>query len=369
MRPSAILVIACGALTGLVFAQEPAPSDSAPPPAAEAPAPPPAPGTVSSAGSSPPAAAGSSWRCTTSRGWTTCEDSPPPSVAETPAPADAQGAREIPLDSAPFDVRVRHRLEDYSQRHQEREHQMAEYDKAGSTDPSLARFADPRKVQTELSDELDREQTSEELAGDYAERVHQVESREQALQDFIAKRRQTLGDLGKQKGAVPRQDLEVALKNLANQPESPEALAEMREIDGRLSEADRNEKDLPARLSQAQQEAADAEAELAKLKALAQSYQKESKTFTADALSARQNRLRLAGRLEYYVVRSQAEDELDEGQKAIEAAQHLPASPEVESTLKGSVSSAPSDADLERLRNCIQQSGDVKACREKAHQE
>jgi hypothetical protein len=275
----------------------------------------------------------------------------------------------VPLDVEPFDVRVHRRIEEYGQRHQQRERQMASYDKVSGTDPGLERFADPRKVQIELSDELDREQTSEELAGDYAGRVHEVESKVQLLQDFITKRRQTLDELGQKNGAVHRQDLEVALANLARQPSSPETLAEIREIDRQLSEADRDQKEVPAQLTQAQLEAASAAEELAKLKMIEQSYNKESKAFTADALSARQNRLRLASRLEYYVVRAQAEDELEQGHKAIASAQHISASPEVESVLNGPGSRTRSDADLEQLRGCIQESGDVKSCRERIHQE
>jgi len=312
-------------------------------------------------------------------------ESSPPAPSETPvnAPPDtqgapapdpasgtgAQGAREVPLDVEPFDVRIHRRTAEYSQRHQQREREMASYDRASGTDPGLGRFADPRKAQVELSDELDREQTSEELAGDYAERAHDLQGKVQVLQDFIARRRQTLGELGNQNGAAQRPDLEVALANLARQPESPETLAEMREIDRRLSDADRTEKEVPAQLAQAQQEAADAAEELTKLKALAQSYEKESKSFTADALSARQNRLRLASRLEYYVVRAQAEDELEQGRKAMESVQHLSASPEVENALNGSGSTVKSDTDLLQLRDCIQESGDVRACRGGAHVE
>ena len=292
--------------------------------------------------------------------------------AQAPDPASetgAQGAREVPLDVEAFDARVRRRTAEYNQRHQQREREMASYDRVSGTDPGLGRFADPRKAQVELSDELDREQTSEELAGDYAERAHEVQSKVQVLQDFIARRRQTLDELGQKNGVAHRQDLEVALANLARQPESPETLAEMREIDGQLTEADRNQREVPGQLAQAQQEAADATDELTKLKAVEQSYEKESKAFTADALSARQNRLRLASRLEYYVVRAQTEDELEQGRKAMESAQHLSTSPEVESALNGSGSSAKSDTELQQLRVCIQESGDVKACRGRVHQE
>jgi hypothetical protein len=269
-------------------------------------------------------------------------------------------------------VRIHRRLEEYNQRHGQRELEMASYTEASGTDPDLERYADARKVQVELKDELDREQISEQLANDYAEQARDVLSKEQAVQDFITKRRKTLDDLSKQNVAVNRQDLEVALANLARQPESPETQAQMRDIDRRLSEAEHLEKDLPARRTRAQQEAAGAAEVLTKLKALQQSYEKESKAFAADALSAHNNRLGLADRLEYYLVRAQAEDVLEQGRKATESARHLSASPEVDKTLTSSAPSAKSDADLEQLRSCIQQSGDVKACHEKtrqAHQE
>src|SRR5208283_5202815 len=112
------------------------------------------------------------------------------------------------------------------QRHQQRERRMSSYDQVSWGDPGLERFADPRKVQVELSDELDREQTSAELGADYAEQAHDIQSKAKALDDFIAKRRQTLDELSKQdSGASRRKDLEVALANLAHQPSSPETLA------------------------------------------------------------------------------------------------------------------------------------------------
>jgi hypothetical protein len=332
------------ALASVALAQAPAPSNAPPPPAEVAP-PPPSPDTTGAA-----------------------PESPPPAASETPETAspDTQGARETPLDAEQFDVRVRRRLEEYNQRHEQREREMASYTEASGTDPGLERYADPRKVQVELKDELDREQTSEQLANDYAEQAREVLSKEQAVQDFITKRRKRLDDLSKQNVAVNRQDLEVALANLARQPESPETQAQMRDIDRRLSEAERLEKDLPARQTRAQQEAAGAAEELAKLKALEQTYEKESKAFATDALSAHNNRLGLADRLEYYLVRAQAEDVLEQGRKATQSAQHLSASPAVDKTLNSAGPSAKSDADLEQLRSCIQQSGDVKACHEKA---
>jgi hypothetical protein len=283
--------------------------------------------------------------------------------------ANHEEARELPLDSETFDVRVHRRVTEYSQRHQQRERRISSYDKVSVRDPGLERFADPSKVQVELSDELDRERTSEELSADYAEQAHDVQSKAQALQAFVAKRRLTLDVLNKHDGPSRRPDLETALANLARQPSSPETLAAMREIDRRLSETDRDEKDLPAQLSQAQQETADATEELAKLQVLQQAYEKEAKTFMADALSARQNRLRLANKLEYFVVRAQAEDTLEQGRKSLEAVEHLSPSSQVEDLLREPGSAAKSDISLEQLRECITKSGDVRACRQAAHQE
>jgi chromosome segregation ATPase len=301
----------------------------------------------------------------------------PPNPTSAPVPLvnppnvvpEAQEARELPLDSEPFDVRVHRRVAEYNERHQQRERHMTSYDKATVGDPGLVRFADPRKVQVELSDELDRERTSEELSADYAEQAHDVQSKEQALQEFIAKRQSTVDDLSKHQGSSRRQDLETALANLSRQPSSPETLAAMRDIDQRLSEADRDEKDLPAELSQAQMETADAAAELAKLQTLQQGYEKEAKVFTADALSARENRLRLANKLEYFVVRAQADDTLEQGRKSLESVEHLAPSAEVEDLLRGPGSTAKSDASVEQMRECIKKSSDVRACRQASHQE
>jgi hypothetical protein len=302
---------------------------------------------------------------------------PPPAEAAAPgtlgtAPtvvSDTHEARELPLDSEAFGVRVHRRVMEYGQRHQQRELRMSSYDKASGGDPGFERFADPRKVQVELSDELDRERTSEELGADYAEQAHDIQSKALALQEFISKRQQTLGELNKQGVATRRQDLEVALTNLARQPSSPETLAAIREIDRRLSETDRLERDLPAQLSQNQQEITDAAEEFAKLQALQQAYEKEAKTFTADALSARENRLRLANKLEYFVVRAQAEDTLEQDKKALETVEHLAPSSQVEDLLRAPGSTTKSDANLEHMRECIQKSGDVRACRQAPHRE
>ncbi len=345
MRPALILTLLVCALASVTLAQAPAPGNVPPPPPAGVAPPPPAPDTT---GAAPVPS--------------------PPAAPETPqtAPADTQGARETPLDAETFDVRVHRRLEEYNQRRVQRELEMASYAEASGSDPGLERFTDPRKVQVELKDELDREQTSEQLANDYAEQAREVLSKEQAVQDFISKRGKILDDLSKPNGAVNRQDLEVALANLARLPDSPQIQAQMRDIDRRLSEIERLEKNLPARRTRAQQEAAGATEELSKLKELEQSYEKESKAFAADALSAQNNRLGLADRLEYYLVRAQAEDVLEQGRKATQSVQHLAANPEVEKTLNSSAPSAKSEADLDQLRTCIQQTGDVKACHEKA---
>jgi len=372
MKRAFMLVLFCCAMMSLALAQQPASTvPAAPPPPESAAA-----GTVDIPRSGGTAAipVATSDDTTANTAIETPVDSAdipvPGAPGNTPSvTADTQGARELPLDSEAFDVRVHRRVREYSQRHLQRERRMSSYSKVSVGDPSLERFADPRKVQVELSDELDREQTSEELSADYAEQAHDVQSKAQALQEFIAKRRETLDALNKNSGASRRQDLEMALANLARQPMSPETLGEMREIDRRLSETDRNERDLPAQLSQNQQEAADAAEELAKLKALQQAYEKEAKTFTADALSARQNRLRLASKLEYFVVRSQAEDSLEQGRKALETVEHLSASPEVDNLLRGPESTTRSDSDLEQMRDCIQNSGDVKACRQAMHRE
>jgi chromosome segregation ATPase len=347
MKATLILTVVCCALAGVGLAQQPASTDVPPPPPAGVGPPPSA-----TAGTKAPA-----------------PESPPPADAQTPetATADTQGARETPLDAEPFNGRVHRRLAEYNQRRQQRELEMGSYNKVSASDPSLGRFADPRKAQVEIKDELDREQTSEQLANDYAEQVREVQSKEQAVQEFIAKRLKTIDDLSKQKVTDNRHDLELALANLAHQPDSPETQAQMREFDRRLSEAERVEKDVPARTARAQQEVAGATEELAKLKNLEQSLQKESKAFAADALSASQNRLGLADRLEYYIVRDQAEDVLEQGREATESVQHLSASPEVEGTLDGAQPKSRSDSDLQQLKSCIQQSGDVMGCHEKAH--
>ena len=347
MKRAIMLVVFCLAMDGAALAQRstPAPAPPAPPPPATADTIP-----VEVAPPNPTAAP--------------IPMGNPPNVVP-----EAQEARELPLDSEPFNVRTHRRVAEYNERHQQRERHMSSYDQAAVGDPGLVRFADPRKVQVELSDELDRERTSEELSADYAEQAHDVQSKEQALQEFLAKRQATVDDLNKHQGSSRRQDLETAMANLARQPSSPETLAAMRDIDQRLAETDRNDKDLPAELSQAQQETADAAAELAKLQTLQQGYEKEAKAFTADALSARQNRLRLANKLEYFVVRAQADDTLEQGRKSLESVEHLAPSAEVEDLLRGPGTTNKSDASMEQMRKCIEKSGDVRACRQASHQE
>jgi chromosome segregation ATPase len=371
MKRALILVLFCGAIVSLALAQQPESTGvpaAPPPPETAGPVDIARPGQTATTPVGMVAATPAGPADTTPT--ESVETTMPGMLGKTPAVvADTQEARELPLDSEPFDVRVHRRVTEYSQRHQQRERHMSSYDQVSVGDPGLERFADPRKVQVELSDELDRERTSEELGADYAEQAHDVQSKAQALQEFIAKRRQTLDELNKHDGALRRHDLEVALANLARQPLSPETLAAMRELDRRLSETDRNEKDLPAQLSQNQQETADAAEEFAKLQALQQAYEKEAKAFTADALSARQNRLRLASKLEYFVVRAQAEDTLEQGRKALETVEHLSPSSQVENLLRGPGSTTKSDAHLEQMRDCINKSGDVQACRQATHRE
>ncbi len=379
MRYGTILLLTCWAVASQAQTQDPAssrppspPGDAAaaqstsPPATAQTPAGNPSgspPATVETPAGNP---SGSSPPATVETPVSNPSDSAnvPPSAA-----GDTQGAREMPLDNQPFRARVSRKVEDYRGRHQQREHEMASYAKAGG-DPSLERFADPKMVQVEMDDEADREQTSEELAGDYNDQAHAVFGKRQAVEDFIAKRRLKLGNLTKPNGAgVSRQELELALTNLARQPESPETLVAMRDIDRRLSELEHIDKLLPAQVAQAQQEMTDASAELDRLKQLQKAYEGRAQVYSAEALSAHQNRLRLADRLEYDLVRAQVEDTLEEGRQATESVERLPLSPEVQSTLNGSTPAARPDADLKQLRDCLRETGDVKACRGKLPQE
>ena len=318
MKRAAILILMCVALAGVAFAQQPAPAEE-------------------------PAAP------------------PPVSEVSQPTPEETKTTPEALPQAQPFDERVQRLLDEFNQRHQQRELEMSSYGKASRTEPALERFADPRKVQVELKDELDREQTSTALAKEYADQSREIQSAEQALQDFIAKRHKALDDLGKRATVINRQDLEVAAANLARQPGTE---VQVRNIRRRLSEAERAETDAPAKQAQAQQEAASAEEELARLKTLHQSLEKESKAYTADSTSAHQNRLALADRLEFYVVRAQAEDVLDQGHKAAAAVRHISASPEVEDTLKNPAPHAKLEVKANPSKLCSPPGDDGKGCPE-----
>jgi chromosome segregation ATPase len=260
-------------------------------------------------------------------------------------------------------VRVRRLLDEFNQRHDERVAEMNSYGKAGDAEPGLKQFADPRKVQVELKDEQDREQTSKALAKEYAEEGRQVHNQEQALQTFIAKRQKTLDGLNKKAATFNRQDLELAAENLARQPGTE---AQVREIRRRLDAAQNDAKDMSTQQSLAQQEAASAQDELKKLQELGQSLDLESKSYTADAASAHQNQLHLADRLEFYVVNAQSEDVLGQARKATEAVHHLAASPEVEDTLGSLGASAKAEAKPDPDKKCADTANDGKGCPEKA---
>ena len=165
--------------------------------------------------------------------------------------AGPASAHLLPSSKESLQVRVRRILDNFDQRHQQRVLEMSSYDKAGDVEPGAKRFADPRKVQLEIKDEQDRQQTSKALAKEYADEARQVQNQEQALQDFIAKRQKTLDDLSKRAGANNRQDLEVAAANLAREPGTE---AQVSEIRRRLADSDRAAEELSARQSQDQQE-------------------------------------------------------------------------------------------------------------------
>jgi len=318
MRRAPLLTLLCCALSGAALAQQPSPPDA---------------------------------------------PAPAPAALQVPQPqrVETQTGQEAPPAKEPLYARAQRLLDDFNQRHQQRVLEMSSYDKAGEAEPGLKQFADPRKVELELKDERDRQQTSEALANEYGEEATEVHNQEQAVQDFIAKRQKTLDELSKQVSAVNRQDLQVAAANLARQPGTD---AQVRAMRSRLAEADVNEQKLAAQRPQGQQEISSAEEELKKLRALEQSLEKESKAYAADATSARQNQLNLADRLEFYVVRAKAEDVLDQDLKATETVQHLAASPEVHDTL---ASPAPSvKANAKPDAKCAQSSPDGKGCAETA---
>lgn len=315
----AILTLVCCALAGVTFAQQPAPPDSPTP--------------LSAA----------------------------PEVPQAPQAGPAS-AHLLPSSKESLQVRVRRILDNFDQRHQQRMLEMSSYDKVGDVEPAAKRFADPRKVQLEIKDEQDREQTSKALAKEYADEARQVQNQEQALQDFIAKRQKTLDDLSKRAGANNRQDLEVAAANLAREAGTE---AQVSEIRRRLADSDRAAEELSARQSQDQQETASVEEEMKKLQTLEQSLQKETKAYRADAASARENQLHLADRLDFYLVNAQAEDVLDQDTKATEAAPHLAASPEIHDTLESMNPSEKADAKPDAAKKCAETPNDDKGCPDK----
>lgn len=298
--------------------------------------------------------------CCALAGATFAQQPPSPDTPQPAAPETAPGAEaEHPTapDKELLQVRVRRLLDDFDQRHQQRVVEMSSYDKVGDAEPGVKRLANPRKVKVEIKDELDREQTSQALAKEYAQEAVQVQNQERALQDFIAKRQKTLDDLSKRAGAINRQDLELAAANLARQPGTE---AQVREIHRQLAEADRAQEELATEQPQSQQEASSADDELKKLRALEQSLQKESKAYRADAASAHKNQLNLADRLEFYLVDAQAEDVIDQDSKAAEAAPHLAASPEVQDTLESLGPRAKADAKPDQ--KCTETASDTKGC-------
>ena len=109
MKRTLILLLFSFALVGVALAQQPAPTAVA---------------GGTSPGSAPPR--GSSARPTSPGALTT------PTVVP-----DAHEARELPLDSETFDVRVHRRVTEYGQRHEQRERRMSSYDQASGGDPGL----------------------------------------------------------------------------------------------------------------------------------------------------------------------------------------------------------------------------------------
>jgi len=139
-RAWALTLISCvTAVVALAQEQGPASTDGSPPPPdtmatspASAPAPSPPPDTTAPGSESSPAPSE-----------TPVNVPPDRQAAPAPDPASetgAQGAREVPLDIESFDARVRRRMDEFSQRHQQREREMASYDRASGADPSLGRL-------------------------------------------------------------------------------------------------------------------------------------------------------------------------------------------------------------------------------------
>ena len=224
MRTALFLTILACVVASVALAQAPLPGSAPPPPPAGIAPPGPVP---DAAGAAPEAST--------------------PAAPETfqPAVVDSQGARATPPAADSLDARAQRCLEEYKQRHEQRELELASYAEASGNDPSLERFTDPRKIQVELKDELDREQTSQQLAKDYADESREILGKEQAVEEFIAKRAKTLDDLSKQSGVSNRRDLEVAAANLAKLPGSPQVEALARDLNRRLAEMERVGKDLP----------------------------------------------------------------------------------------------------------------------------
>ncbi len=363
MRHAIILVLFYCAMVSWALAQQPAPA-----PVPAAPSPPPetvAPGPAETPTPDQLAAP------------TPAQINPPdqpagPDTLSNPPTAipDAAGARELPLDSEAFDVRVHRRVAEYGQRHEQRENQMSSYDQVSGGDPGLARFSDPRKVQVELSDELDREQTSAELAADYSEEAHDIQSKAQALEEFIAKRRQTLDALNKPAGPSNRQDLEVALANLAHQPSSPETLAAMREID-QPAVGDRSQRKRPAGPI-----VAEPSRKLRTRRKNSPSFRPCSRLTRRRRRPSRRMRsprarIGCASRTSWNTSSSAPRRRIrwSRAAKRWSTVEHLAPSPQVESLLAGPASNTKSDTHLEQMRDCINKSGDVQGCRQASHGE
>jgi hypothetical protein len=284
----------------------------------------------------------------------------PPAKVETEPPAP-EGIKAPEEPAEPFEARVQRLIDDFNQRHDDRVLEMSSYGKAGDTDPSVKPFADPRKIEVELKDEQDREQTSRALAREYFVEARRVQGQEQALQAFIAKRQKTLDSLNKPESTANAHDMEIAAANLSRQPGND---AQVQALRRRLAEDELAAKDAATQQALAQQEAASAQEELKRLEALADSLTKEAKTYTADADSARQNQLHLADRLEYFAVSAQAEDVLDQGRKATAAVHHLAPSPEVQRTLQSLDPSPKANAKTETAKPCAETAADPNACPE-----
>jgi hypothetical protein len=172
-----------------------------------------------------------------------------------------------------------------------------------------------------------------------------------------------LDDLTKRATLVNRKDLEVAAENLARQAGTD---TQVQDIRRRLAEADRDSKELSTQQPVNQQEASSAQDELKRFHALVESLASESKSYLADAASAHENQLRLADRLEFYVVNAQAEDVLLEGRKATDAVHHLAVSPEVQDTLESMGPGRKTVAASDPAKKCTEAENDAKACPGKA---